>query len=352
MKWKKKGGSSIFFICAFTLAFFMFSIANSAISSQNKRLQKYDGKTNKAITIKCKEGISQDTITDLLKDDKVTIELLNYVFNKDYILTTHIKNDGFIRLGDLRYGEYLSKEDYSGEEAVGVFSSAIKSTDHFNISYYDDYDVEKNIEIKEIGKTFDVEAFLDIPNKLFFKLSKTNDVISNNFIMVFSGEEEEINNAIDKFKGYIINRDPESVVDVYNYNINDIEMDGRGMLEATMIIIFITILNAISISELWVKENRKELIVRKVCGAKNIELVKIHFKRLSLLSAISVLIAIGLQLAVELIFKGVFLNTDIRININNFLFTFMLSIVVAFISSIPSLIYITKVEPASMLRGE
>lgn len=348
--------TTIFFILAFTFAFFTFSIGNSALSSQKNKLAKLQGDKNRKLQVQANEIITTDDIVDILNQNKVTIQLEREVVvqedrSKNFLITTEIKNDGFSRWGDLRYGEYLSTEQYLGEESIGVFSSSISKDDNFELKYISE-NTEETVDIKAIGKTFDIERMIDVPNDIFFKIVGDNIVNSGSFSINLSGKEAELDKSIKAVKDYIIKIDPQAEVKGEGIIIGDTSKEAKQMFIASILIIAITIINSISIASLWIEDKRKELVIRKVCGAKDMTLAKLFLGRLFVVSIISVVLAIIMQWIISIIFKGVFLNMDIRIRFNNIAYSFVLSIGVAFLTSIPALKYISEIQPTEMLRGE
>ena len=343
-----------FFIFAFTLAFLSFSMGYSSLNSQNEKLKKYDGKTNKYLSIKSR-GINHEKLIESIKDLKVTVQLrhtlINTKNNSSYEITTQIKGDGFSRLGDLRYGDYLSNNEYNSEEEIGVFSNVLTKEKIYTI--IDEAAInEMGIDIKEKGRTFDTDMYLDVPNKVFFRVAKTNDLGSGLINIILSGKEKEVSEGIKDIKSYVSEMDSYGIVDVYEFQTRDIGTDGKRMFQVSFLIIIITILNSISISYLWVQDNKKELTIRKVCGAKNKDLAKIFFGRLISISTISVIISVILQIVIDLLCKGVFYNLDIRLSFSNIIASFIFSFGVTFISSLPAIFYIQQIKPVSMLKGE
>lgn len=346
--------SNVFFIIAFTFAFLAFSMGYSALSSQKEKLLKYDSATNKSLRI-LGENIKSDEIVNAIKDKAVTIQLRRSLTDKKdnsiYEVTTEIKSDGFTRIGDLRYGKYLSKEDYNSDSNIGVFSNGLNSEDSFNI-INNQLDGGKEYVIKEFGRTFDTESYIDVTNGIFFKIANTKEIGDGRTLTIISGKNAEILSAIESIKEFVKDKDKNSNIEVYDFQVKDIETEGKAMFQMSFLIIVITIVNSISISYLWVEDNKRALTIRKVCGANNSALTKIFFGRLIVMAMISVCIALLLQYIIGIIFKGIFFNLDIRITLNNAIISFMVSIGVAFLSSLPALFYINKLQPATILKGE
>ena len=266
----------------------------------------------------------------------------------DVFVTTCIKSDGLNRLGDLREGEYLTKEDYGSDKLIGVFSSILAGDEKFLLKNMNG----DSIEVGKKGSTFDTGRSIDIPNKIFFKITGQDTISNKNLEIVISGEDEEVKSSISNIRNYIKALDKDGQVNDYDYTDDDVSDAANQMIRASYIIIFITVINSISIAYLWVNDNKKEIIIRKVCGAKSINLVGTFFGRLVVIALISVVIALGLQWFLGTVFKGVFINLDIRLSLNNIQYSLLFSVGVAILSSIPAFHYISELQPAELLRGE
>ncbi|MGG7178286.1 ABC transporter permease [Clostridium paraputrificum] len=350
---KKSSFSNLFFLFAFTAAFLAFSMGYSALNSQQEKLKKYDGETNKVILL-TSNGVTGDDINRILNDKKITIQLrygLNDKLNDNmwYEITTEIKSDSFTRVGDLRYGNYLSNEDYNGDKNIGVFSNRLTKSKNFTVRN-DTLLVPVEIDITEKARTFDTEAYIDIPNKLFYKLTGSNYVDNGQIPIVISGDKSEIDSSINLLKSFVLEKNNEALVDIKNYTVQDIESESTLMFQSSFLILVITVVNSISIAYLWVQDNKKDLAIRKVCGAGNIELLKIFFGKLILIALVAVTTSLVIQFIIGQVFKGMFLNLDIRLSLSNIFISLIASVGVSLISSIPALVYINKVQPIEILK--
>lgn len=330
----------IFFIIAFTLTFLVFSMGKSALDSQNRRIAKYNNEKNKIVGVTSNYNLKAEELSELLKEIEVTIQLnyLSDISGEMYLVTTNVKEDGFSILDDLREGKYLTSNDYKSDDLVGVFSTTVSKEDKIKLEYRDEEGSLKSVQIKKIGQTFSVERTIDVPNKVFYKLTQTNNLADKNITMVFSGEREEI--------------DGNSKVDITSWEVPNKNDSGKELFNAALLIILITIVNSFALTSLWVMKNKKELVIRKVCGAKNIDLLNNFFGKLIPIATLSVVIAVIIQYIISTSFKGIFLNFDIRVNASNLFYTLVLSFGVAFITSLPALYYISKVQPANLLKEE
>lgn len=342
-------GAGIFFIVAFTLSFLAFSIGNSAINAQNKRLSRYTGDNNHIIQVFTNYNFTNEEMVELLKEQKITIQLSSNIIIEDKVgkVTTELKSDGLSRLCDLRYGHYLSKDEYLSDENMGVFSTGVTNKKKFTLrNIYDSSIIP--IEVEEIGKTFDTSITVDVPNNIFFSLLTSDDFVE----IIFSGEPEEIKEAVDKLDMFLKEKDTDSIVGDYELPIDENEVAGKQMFGVSILIVIITILNSINICGIWVTDNKKELLVRKVCGATDFDLIKDFFIKLLCVSLISLCIAISTQEILAVVLKGVFLNIDIRLHMQNLIYSLIFSVGITLISSIPALYYIMRVQPAKMLNEE
>lgn len=344
----------IFFIIAFTLTFLVFSMGKSALDSQNRRIAKYNNEKNKIVGVTSNYNLKAEELSELLKEIEVTIQLnyLSDISGEMYLVTTNVKEDGFSILDDLREGKYLTSNDYKSDDLVGVFSTTVSKEDKIKLEYRDEEGSLKSVQIKKIGQTFSVERTIDVPNKVFYKLTQTNNLADKNITMVFSGEREEIDKSISLIESYIKEIDGNSKVDITSWEVPNKNDSGKELFNAALLIILITIVNSFALTSLWVMKNKKELVIRKVCGAKNIDLLNNFFGKLIPIATLSVVIAVIIQYIISTSFKGIFLNFDIRVNASNLFYTLVLSFGVAFITSLPALYYISKVQPANLLKEE
>ncbi|MEG0668021.1 MAG: FtsX-like permease family protein [Clostridium sp.] len=352
----KRKSITVFFVLSYTFAILTFSIGKSAITSQEIKAQNYSVDNNKSIVFKGDSKLSVDELLTLLKDDKVSITLMTQVSsdNQQMInLETQIKTDGLFYKQDTKEGEFFEKTDFMSKDPITVVSSTVPTENNkFKIEYRDSNNEMKYEELECTGMTYQRAFVATVTNDLFFNVTGNKELFNSNFQIIINGKEDVLLESINKIENHIKGINKENVLEVKGYSRGEKSYEAQVLYQASFFIILITIINSISISSLWVVDRKKEIILRKVMGAKSYDIVKMFFGELTIISLGAVVLAISIQGLGALISGGYVGNIDIRLHLNNFIFSFILAIVTAYLSALPAFKHLTKIQPAEVLREE
>lgn len=344
---KERKSITAFFIICFTVGILIFSVGNSAIVSQKNKLKEFSQDNNKIITFRNYENIFLKDIEKLVKNKNITILILRGYMDEAIGVETYILPQDKELLVDMKSGTKLTRADLSGNNNNAIYSSRLDKDFQFT-------DLEKNskAKINKLGIYYDMDRRLIINNKLFMNLYGDIDLNSSLIQVVFRGEPMEIDKVIKDIELELKNKNIKDGLIVNPLVIQDRGAEGQALYTAAIMIFIITIINSVSISSLWVKSRKKEIVVRKVFGAKNKDISKIFFGELVVISLISLILAITIQYILTKVTSGYIYNIDLRLNIETIINSFLIAIITSFSVSIPSLKYISKIQPAEMLKGE
>ncbi|MEG0296408.1 MAG: FtsX-like permease family protein [Clostridium sp.] len=352
----KRKSITVFFVLSYTFAILTFSIGKSAITSQEIKAQNYSVDNNKSIVFKGDSKLLVDELLTLLKDDKVSITLMTQVSsdNQQMInLETQIKTDGLFYKQDTKEGEFFEKTDFMSKDPITVVSSTVPTENNkFKIEYRDSNNEMKYEELECKGITYQRAFVAIVTNDLFFNVTGNKELFNSNFQIIINGKADVLLESINKIENHIKGINKENVLEVKGYSRGEKSYEAQVLYQASFFIILITIINSISISSLWVVDRKKEIILRKVMGAKSYDIVKMFFGELTIISLGAVVLAISIQGLGALISGGYVGNIDIRLHLNNFIFSFILAIVTAYLSALPAFKHLTKIQPAEVLREE
>lgn len=343
---------TIFFILAFTLGILTFSIGKSAITSKERNILRNDENKNKSITFIDTENIYLDDVLNLIKDNKVTVSLVRQVNeNTVYNIKTIVKFDGLDMTDDMVTGEFLSKEEFEGDKDEGVFTSTLTKDDTYTIENINEYD-NKDITIKRKGTSFEIYNEIIVPQRKFFEIVNSKNLSLAEYGFIVHGEDEEVKSTINKIEKFVKSKNKNNFITTAPYTMVNNNEEGEYLYSLSILIIVVIIVNSISISYLWVSKKKKELILRKVCGATDYDLFKMFFGELTILALISACLALIIQYILVKVTNGMIGTMDIRINLNNFTNSALVAIVTAYISALPSMLSIWKLELVDMLKEE
>lgn len=346
---KKRNISTVFFVLAFTIGILIFLIGNSAIMSEKSRIEDFASKNQKAINFQNYEDIKFSEVFKFLEkrtDLSTTFRKVNY--SKEFALETRFLSKNEELQLDMKSGICFTKDQLKDNGNTGIYSTRFDNEIEENV-----FGTDKNIKINKVGSYYETDRLIQIPNKLFEELYK-DDMVTNVHIIV-RGNEDTIQKLVSdleyKFKDRKISGSQNGIVLKKVELITDLA-ESKALQSSSIFIFIITIINSISISSLWVKNRKKEIVLRKVFGAKNIDIVKIFFGELTIISLISVSLALIIQKILFLITTGFIASIDLSFNVTSFLYSIMVSVLVAFLTAIPSLRNISKIQLAEMLKEE
>lgn len=352
----KRKSITVFFVLSYTFAILTFSIGKSAITSQEIKAQNYSVDNNKSIVFKGDSKLSVDELLTLLKDDKVSILLMQKLGssdNKDINIETQVKTDGLFYKEDTKEGDFFEKDDFKSKDSIAVVSSTVPTENNkLKVEYRGSDNEIKSEELECKGMTYQRAVIATVTNDLFFRATGNKELFNSEFLIILNGKEDALVKAINKIENHIKAINKDNLLEVKGYSRGEKSYEAQLLYQASFFIVLITIINSISISSLWVEDRKKEIILRKVMGAKSYDIVKMFFGELTIISLIAVVLAISMQGIVSLISGGYVGNIDIRLHLNNFIFSFILAIVTAYLSALPAFKHLTKIQPAEVLREE
>lgn len=339
---------TLFFIFSFTFAILTFSIGNSAINGQQEKAKKFNKENNNMLTFIDTSGVSIKELVEVLKNESVSIMAIKEDTNSGYQISTILQNEGFKLTEDMKSGEFYSMDYFRGNAVAGLYSNPIENKDIAITSQI----TGKDIKIKKDGVFFDTNTRLIVTNKAFEELYSLDEPNLSGMSIILSGEKESLDKAVALSEDYVKSKKQSNKLLVFPYLVQDKSLEGEALYSAAILIVLITIINSVSICALWVEGRKKEIILRKTFGATNKDITKIFFAELLVLSIVATLIALLVQAMLQYFTGGYISNISIRLNMNNFIYSIILAIVTAFVSSVPSLIYLQKVQPIEILREE
>lgn len=343
----KRKSINIFFIIAFTFTFITFLLGNSIMMNQEELIKKFSPNKNKIIVFKLEKDIEIQEIIKLIKDEEITVDLRFYDNKSEaYISSEFIKNS-FSTIGELKEGKLFDHQDYLSEENIAITSSAFNNKNLDLIGYGNE-----RLEIKSIGEFYDITRIIVVPNNIFIKLLGENKINSPYLSFIISGEENNIMSSINVIERYIKEINSENELEIFSYMKENRKVEAESLYKASIFIVIVTLINSLTLSSLWVESRKKELALRKAVGASSMELMKLFFCEIFYISIISLLLAFSIHYIIFVISGGYIENLSIAINIRGFVYSTILAIITAILITFPSIIYLSKIKPSVILRGE
>lgn len=343
---------TIFFIVAFTLGILAASIGNSAIINKRKSFDRNDINKNKSISFGQAKGFNINDVLNLLEKYKISA-CLNYNNLEDmYSVKTIIQFDGLNLNDDMVSGEFFTENEFkNSEENKGVFSSVLTKENKFNMKYLDMGEINE-ITLDRKGKSFQLYNEVIIPQKLFYKTIKNKELDSGEYFITIHGEKKELDKVVEELTRFIRSKNSSNSVEIKSYVMTTNDDDAMFLYNISFLILIIIVINSISISYLWITDNKKELVLRKVCGARDRDLFKMFFSELMIISIISVIFAIIIQILMIVLTNGIIGTIDIRLSSNNIIYSAIISIITAFLAALPINSKLKKLEIVEMLKEE
>lgn len=324
-----------------------FSIGSNIILNEKEIMKKYNGNKNKEINFKLKSDIEIDKIKELLKNEKVTVDISFYDNCQNTIISTQIVSNSFDIINDMKSGKKFNKDDYNAKDNRALISSALEDK---SLNCYGNG--SEAIDLENKGVFFDFGKKVNVANNTFKKLL-SEDIINTPVLrVIISGEEKDLHQVINLIEIYIKQIDGENSIEIFDYIRANREVETRELYKASIMIVVITIINSIILSSLWIDERVKEIALRKALGATNGDIFKIFFGEILKVAIIALIISNVLELSMIYITGGYIQNININYNIKSLIYTSILSVLTVFIVTIPSIRYLSKVEPAKLLKGE
>ena len=337
----------MFLIIAFTLAVITFIISRNIIYNQRQNLKIYDKKYNKEILIDSKERFDIEEIKSILNNKKVRLELkyyddLNNIFISNIVVDNYdVTYEKFIR------GENFSEEEKESNKKIALISATLDNKgEEISFKYKE---VLKGLKVN--GVFNEINKTIILPSETFYNAIKTRKINDIYITSILSGETSDLLGAISDIEFYIKNKDKNAKINIFDYIKEDKEEEAKIYAEASFSIIFITILNSIGLTSLWISSRKRELAIRKAMGATNFKLMILYFKELFVLGILSVIFSLPLYLMIVKFTGGIIAGFDISFNLLVFLQSIISIFITAFLISVPSLIYLKRINPSNLLRG-
>lgn len=345
---KERKATTCFFIISFTIGMLIFSLGSSAIVSEQNRNKEYNPENNKGISFENYIGVTFNEVKEVIDEENISAEIRYADYERTLGIETRILSKGKELKLDMKSGKCFTPDELKNNENNGIYSSRLD--DEIEVTSFDKKIKNK---INKVASYYDIQRIVIIPNQLFENLYGNEDMI--NLSTILQGDPDEIQRVINKLEEKFKDKkdeDSKEGMEVVKIELNLSGEEGKVLYNASILIFVITIINSISISSLWVKGRKKEIVLRKVMGANDKDIAKIFFGELVIIALISLILATIIQQILVMITGGFISNIDMRINIKTLLFSFGIAIITAFSVSIPSLMYISKVQPAEMLKEE
>lgn len=352
---KKRKSIFAFFIISYAITILTFSMGISAIGSQQSKIKKSSAEYNKSIVFEVKENIeeveeiSSNDIIGILEKNNITTILKRYG-KDDMTIETYLTTNGPFYKEDMKSGEYFTKEDFKSNKSKAVFSNTFIGEK--SIDLLKDNGEKENIKLATNEISYEKESKMTIPVAMFEKYEGGINFNDRELQFIISGEKIELEKTINEVKAYIEKNNKSHIVSVYDYMTFDREAEWNALLRTTVLIIFVTLINSIGIAYLWIESRKKEIVLRKVVGASNFAVTKIFFFEIFRIAILSMIISISSQYIISSFTGGYILDMNIKMTSTNIVASFVIIIGTTLITSIPFLIYLMKIQPVEMLKGE
>lgn len=341
----KFNANNSFFIISFTFAILTFSVGSSIVSNEKYLALKFNPSKNKELHFNVTSDIKISAITEILKNENITLKLYFYDKDKHLQISTEFISNSFSLIPDMKSGNAFTLEDFNSSESIGISSSSIEdiSLDLKGLT-------TERTSINRTGTFYQLSNEVIVPKKTFLKLLNNHNINFSPLFCLISGEEKDVASSIALINNYIKELDSNNKLDSYGYIREDRSLESAALFQASIIIIIITLINSVILSSLWVESNKKEIALRKAIGAKDNDIFLMFFGELSALSFISAILALSIHYLITLVNNGYIFNLNISLNISTFIYSLILSIATAFIVALPVIKKVSKLQPSILLR--
>lgn len=349
---KKRIKGLVFFLIAFSIAIFTFSVGKSATDSQKKAYLKYDPGKNKVLNFSKCEGVTLEMIKEALKDQNISIMLIKKQDNSPVKLKTYMQTRGIFIEENMLSGDALTKEDYEGDLNKVIASSIVKD-EELNISYYDKEDKLQSKVLEKQGEYYDKEGIILMPFALYKSVNEASNIKDVNQKIVLAGEGEyELSLALKTLEKKAKDVNENNIVTMSDYTVFNSSKESSLIKAVLFLIVCVTMINSAGISTIWVQERKKEIIMRKIMGATDKDIAKLFFGELIAVSALSIVIALLVQFILVLLTGGKLLNFDITMHVGNIIYSILITIVMALVVALPFYSDLKEIQPIEILREE
>lgn len=349
---KKRIKGLVFFLIAFSIAIFTFSVGKSATDSQKKAYLKYDPTKNKVLNFSKSEGYTLDMLKENLKKQNVSIMLVKKQDSSDVKIKTYMQTNGLFTEETMLKGETLTKEDFEGNGDKVIVSSIVKDDD-LTLSYYNkDYKLQSK-SLEKQGEYYDKEGVIVMPYSLYKSIYEENDIKDINQKIVISAKGEyELDLAYKTVQEEAKKINASNVVKMSDYAAFNSSKESSLIKAVLILIVLVTMINSAGISTIWVQERKKEIIMRKIMGATDRDIAKLFFGELMAVSALSIVIALVVQFILVLITGGKLLNFDISMHLGNIIYSILITVAMALIVALPFYDDLKEIQPIEIIREE
>lgn len=343
--------TTIFFVIAYALIIFSFSVGVSIVENQQIKINNRNPKNNKVIVVKSDYIKLKDIILSI-NDENVALNAevtININKSESFKLATNYINKRLILEDEVKIGENLKKEDYEDTNNFAIFSPMIRlQNNSYKFSYFDINNNFKEEELIAKGITYSTESKILVNNKIFDNYIYDRNLLASQISIKINADEYELEDLKQKIYSNLKNIDQNVEVKFLDdFESKDFEIS--ILFKITVSIIIIIILNSINITGLWIENRKKEIGIRKAVGATNTDLVKLLFYELSSIAIFSMILVFIIQIIlIKINFFAIF-NIKINIYSKNLIYSLLLSIIISALSSLPAYYYLFKFQIVDVL---
>lgn len=349
----KKRLSLFFYLLSFTIAIFIFSIGTSAVKAEKENLKKYNGENNKLLNFYLEEKLTLDSLKEVLKSYKLSIIVRGTLEGSNVIFESYLKTDGLFYQEDMKKGEFFNRGDFESKEKVFLTTSLfLKDGEEFNFNYINDRGEQEVFKGKSSGEVYSKERKIILPFNSFNNYFQGSYLGDENIKIIMAGEIEDINKGIFAINEYLKSLDENNFLEVFDYTVADKSEEGKTLKIMSYLIVLVAVMNSISICSLWINSKEKEIVMRKIVGATNIDIGKIFFFQLGKIAVLSLTIALMIQGLLSYSLGGYFMLINIKIKKGTIIYSIVFTFIMVLLTTIPFLRKIKKFNLVEMLKGE
>ncbi|MGL4774766.1 MAG: hypothetical protein ACRC2K_14475, partial [Clostridium sp.] len=261
----------IFFLFAFTLAIFTFSVGKSATDSQKSKYLKYNPKYNKVLVFNEVEGFTMEGLMESLKYEQVSIQLVKKVDNTTVKYKTYAKTDGIFVEESMTSGNSFGKDDFNKKKNEVIATSAVKD-EELKVAYVNNDGKRIETQLNKVGESYDRDGFVTMPYPLYKESFGEVNLNDSSVTIVMAGYEYELDKATKAIQKEIEKRGLKGYMKTKDYIPYNTSKDSSMTKAILALIIGVTIVNSVGISTIWVESRKKEIILRKIMGATDFKI--------------------------------------------------------------------------------
>ena len=259
-------------------------------------------------------------------------------------MVTNYINKRLILEDEVKVGENFKKEDYVNTNNFAIFSPMIRLQDNsYKFSYFDMSNNIKEEKLIAKGITYSTESKIWVNNNIFNDYINARDLLASEISIKINADEYELEDLQQKIYLNLKNIDQNVGVEfLEDFESKDFEIS--ILFKIIVSIFIIIILNSVNITGLWVENRKKEIGIRKAVGATNTDLVKLLFYELTSIAIFSMILVFLIQIIlIKINFFDIF-NIQINMYSKNLIYSLLLSISIASLSSLPAYYYLFRFQ--------